>query len=120
MFRPDRHDQKGPHCFACPPPLPLSRPTGEGKRTGEGNRDGRARKWARLAIYLTVLSICRGIPVKGDNEAEKNPAAPPIDENRSVILVVGAPGEEEFGKAFARSEERRVGKECRSRWSPYH
>ena len=23
-------------------------------------------------------------------------------------------------KASARSEERRVGKECRSRWSPYH
>ena len=23
-------------------------------------------------------------------------------------------------KAFSRSEERRVGKECRSRWSPYH
>ena len=22
--------------------------------------------------------------------------------------------------AFIRSEERRVGKECRSRWSPYH
>ena len=22
--------------------------------------------------------------------------------------------------AFGRSEERRVGKECRSRWSPYH
>ena len=22
--------------------------------------------------------------------------------------------------ALARSEERRVGKECRSRWSPYH
>ena len=22
--------------------------------------------------------------------------------------------------AFTRSEERRVGKECRSRWSPYH
>ena len=25
----------------------------------------------------------------------------------------------EFSPAF-RSEERRVGKECRSRWSPYH
>ena len=25
-----------------------------------------------------------------------------------------------FGNIFARSEERRVGKECRSRWSPYH
>ena len=23
-------------------------------------------------------------------------------------------------KGFMRSEERRVGKECRSRWSPYH
>src|SRR5471030_3195793 len=25
-----------------------------------------------------------------------------------------------FGRSSARSEERRVGKECRSRWSPYH
>ena len=23
-------------------------------------------------------------------------------------------------KSYSRSEERRVGKECRSRWSPYH
>src|SRR5258706_7561913 len=27
---------------------------------------------------------------------------------------------ETSGMAFTRSEERRVGKECRSRWSPYH
>ena len=27
---------------------------------------------------------------------------------------------EKFHASFARSEERRVGKECRSRWSPYH
>ena len=26
----------------------------------------------------------------------------------------------EFPKPKSRSEERRVGKECRSRWSPYH
>ena len=26
----------------------------------------------------------------------------------------------EFGELPSRSEERRVGKECRSRWSPYH
>src|SRR5258708_1921541 len=26
----------------------------------------------------------------------------------------------EIGFVFQRSEERRVGKECRSRWSPYH
>src|SRR2546426_11442476 len=35
------------------------------------------------------------------------------------------PGEPELGEqrrraAIRRSEERRVGKECRSRWSPYH
>src|SRR3712207_8400562 len=29
-----------------------------------------------------------------------------------LVTVVGEPG--------VRSEERRVGKECRSRWSPYH
>ena len=27
---------------------------------------------------------------------------------------------EGYGKGTTRSEERRVGKECRSRWSPYH
>ena len=26
----------------------------------------------------------------------------------------------QFGNSVPRSEERRVGKECRSRWSPYH
>ena len=28
--------------------------------------------------------------------------------------------EDEFAQWAVRSEERRVGKECRSRWSPYH
>ena len=36
-----------------------------------------------------------------------------------VVLIGGNPG---IGKStlLLRSEERRVGKECRSRWSPYH
>ena len=34
-----------------------------------------------------------------------------------VGLAVGFMGTKHLG---ARSEERRVGKECRSRWSPYH
>ena len=33
-----------------------------------------------------------------------------------VMSVEGDEGEE----IFVRSEERRAGKECRSRWSPYH
>ena len=28
--------------------------------------------------------------------------------------------EQKFHNLYGRSEERRVGKECRSRWSPYH
>ena len=35
-----------------------------------------------------------------------------------VVLVTTKKGAK--GKALLRSEERRVGKECRSRWSPYH
>ena len=44
------------------------------------------------------------------------------------IRIIGVPEEEEkkkgtekiFEEIIVRSEERRVGKECRSRWSPYH
>src|SRR5580698_4984861 len=34
--------------------------------------------------------------------------------------VKAAPAEETKAEELDRSEERRVGKECRSRWSPYH
>ena len=34
--------------------------------------------------------------------------------------VFQQPVMEEYGLSEQRSEERRVGKECRSRWSPYH
>ena len=34
---------------------------------------------------------------------------------KEIVAVIGA-----NGASTTRSEERRVGKECRSRWSPYH
>ena len=34
--------------------------------------------------------------------------------------AIGAFNAENMEMVQARSEERRVGKECRSRWSPYH
>ena len=37
-----------------------------------------------------------------------------IDRDKAVQAFI------KLGLADARSEERRVGKECRSRWSPYH
>ena len=35
-----------------------------------------------------------------------------------IMLRLSTPGNTRFVQS--RSEERRVGKECRSRWSPYH
>src|SRR3712207_8471993 len=44
------------------------------------------------------------VPAEGDTVAV-------VGENRKLLL---------FPPDQVRSEERRVGKECRSRWSPYH
>ena len=43
--------------------------------------------------------------------------APDID---MVLDSVGGETRERSWRVLRRSEERRVGKECRSRWSPYH
>src|SRR2546426_12117295 len=59
------------------------------------------------------------------------PGEDAVDELRDYgVLIAHDPGEEEgavleqadeiLPKLVLRSEERRVGKECRSRWSPYH
>ena len=62
--------------------------------------------------YKKVLTIIGEL--SGENLA---PLAAEIDEE-GVKLV---DGEVQYAKGTRkRSEERRVGKECRSRWSPYH
>ena len=54
-----------------------------------------------LALAEEYLKVVRGI------------------RNQQPFYVTDEDGEE-TGEDVARSEERRVGKECRSRWSPYH
>src|ERR1039457_3765184 len=60
--------------------------------------------------YLGIVSLCAvnaisdPAPATGANAA----ASPPL------------PPRSADGHCVDRSEERRVGKECRSRWSPYH
>ena len=47
----------------------------------------------------------------------------PISSTGHMILVdeiIHLDVSEAYREVFMRSEERRVGKECRSRWSPYH
>src|SRR3712207_7150855 len=86
-------------------------------------------------IGVTGVQTC-ALPIYGDlalkarefcAHAEMGPAAEaevsgsstgevePIGVGKLVWVMVGCA---EYGEH--RSEERRVGKECRSRWSPYH
>src|SRR2546425_8347023 len=48
--------------------------------------------------------------------------ASPLERTRVSAEVIAKPHRltVQLADAFRRSEERRVGKECRSRWSPYH
>ena len=51
---------------------------------------------------------------------------PSVENTQARILVIGVGGagnnavNRMVDENVQRSEERRVGKECRSRWSPYH
>ena len=77
-----------------------------------------------LAIAL-MLAVCASTP-------RPQPAAVPenlrVPDGQSLLLHAAARGAQIYTckvkaaepAAFERSEERRVGKECRSRWSPYH
>ena len=56
-------------------------------------------------------------------EQKKNPAqglseSEQVQVRRQKLADLQAAGHDPF--TLTRSEERRVGKECRSRWSPYH
>ena len=49
-----------------------------------------------------------------DNNAEADRIRAELKARKTFLLnLMSSPG-------LLRSEERRVGKECRSRWSPYH
>src|SRR3712207_3012740 len=43
-----------------------------------------------------------------------------LEREFDLALIATAPSVEYLAHLTNRSEERRVGKECRSRWSPYH
>src|SRR3989440_2961455 len=43
-----------------------------------------------------------------------------VTEHRRTVAVLAPAGSGTAMERLIRSEERRVGKECRSRWSPYH
>src|SRR5260370_27501790 len=66
------------------------------------------------AFFVLQIFPCRGLNLFTCDS--KKSIQDGVDELRRVIK------QREAGKKMhqSRSEERRVGKECRSRWSPYH
>src|SRR5260221_5892064 len=60
--------------------------------------------WPLLLIFLGLMKLVQAF-------SPQDPAQPgrPLMTGGEVFLII-----------ILRSEERRVGKECRSRWSPYH
>ena len=84
------------------------------------------------ASVILVASPARAVPEKLPYTGDAKPGTIIVQTgDRSLYLVtgkeqalkytvgVGRSGQQWFGTT-RRSEERRVGKECRSRWSPYH
>ena len=63
------------------------------------------RERVPVSIYLV-----NGIKLQGQIESF----------DQFVILLKNTVSQMVYKHAISRSEERRVGKECRSRWSPYH
>ena len=63
-----------------------------------------------------ALDLFQASPIEGfDSRITGATSYEPTAESDVVIITAGV-----ARKPGMRSEERRVGKECRSRWSPYH
>src|SRR2546425_10950529 len=70
-----------------------------------------------IAVIVVVVAIAallelRGLPVRA--------VAFALPKQLQVAVEALEAGRAHRRRHLARSEERRVGKECRSRWSPYH
>src|SRR2546430_7993476 len=77
---------------------------------------------AQLRLPLPMIRTRRFRPERAGRRIDLR--ATPRESLREggdiIALVRAAPGELHPPLVVLRSEERRVGKECRSRWSPYH
>src|SRR2546427_598999 len=77
-------------------------------------------------VQTCALPICTGVREDRPQTALRlGQVAPPQHRVRAPdpaqqLRVAVAARRRQFAGLRVRSEERRVGKECRSRWSPYH
>src|SRR2546425_5352154 len=67
-------------------------------------------------LTVTAVQTC-ALPISTPREGQTFVEQRLPDES---LALAGRGGAGQWGRGIRRSEERRVGKECRSRWSPYH
>src|SRR6266480_7758480 len=83
--------------------------------------DQRAHRWGEVIVWITFEAHVLGEVYNFHQNADVMKIR--ADAAKSRVCADGfrrSFGEIGHDKAVMRSEERRVGKECRSRWSPYH
>src|SRR3989454_3921546 len=72
-----------------------------------------------LLDWVVMIFFSGGIRFAARALRENRLARARLDDGRRTIIIGAGEGGEQLLRQV-RSEERRVGKECRSRWSPYH
>src|SRR2546422_11654226 len=73
--------------------------------------DYRIPWWGSLPVWVALLLVGRELLITAFRFFAKR---------RGVVIPAMGAGKLKAVVQNVRSEERRVGKECRSRWSPYH
>ena len=82
---------------------------------------------AAVAGLLVVIAVLTAVVFRGADRTGQD-AESVVYRQKSELLscvptdavAVFIPSDLQAAAGLYRSEERRVGKECRSRWSPYH
>ena len=66
------------------------------------------------------LQVLKGIDLEITQGEVVSIVGPSGAGKTTLLQIMGTLDSPDAGMINIRSEERRVGKECRSRWSPYH
>ena len=74
----------------------------------KGKKDkGVGKRMKKEAMIQAIISVFQSSPKEPFNY-------------KQISKIIGVENQVQKLQVVDRSEERRVGKECRSRWSPYH